>query len=455
VPEPATFRNSIRLILLVGFGGLLALMAFAGLSTMGVLRAIENDNNAIRQDFLARNRTLNEIRSSLYLSGTYLRDYLLDPDIRQAESHRATLERTRAAMDQALAEYGRHLRPDEAQPFHGLEHDLDEYWRTLSPVLSWTPAERLARGDLFLRSEVYPRRASMIAVADQIASVNERQLNAGDRRVSELFHQFRQRVSLTLLVTIGLGLLLAAVSISYILRLEREARNRFAEIERARTELRELSGRLVETQEQERRALSRELHDEVGQTLSAVVVEISNFSAALPPPVSPALRAHVDGMKKLVEGTMGVVRNMALLLRPSMLDDIGLVPALRWQAREVSRRSGMRVDIVTETIPDNLPDEHKTCVYRVVQEALHNCARHSQAHVCRITLGYQNGDLLLGVQDDGTGFDRTEERGMGLLGMQERVERLGGRFEVNSAAGKGTLLTVSLPLARPAIEMSC
>jgi signal transduction histidine kinase len=158
-------------------------------------------------------------------------------------------------------------------------------------------------------------------------------------------------------------------------------------------------------------------------------------------------------MKKLVEGTMGVVRNMALLLRPSMLDDIGLVPALRWQAREVSRRSGIRVDIVTETIPDNLPDEHKTCVYRVVQEALHNCARHSQAHVCRITLRHENDDLLLGVQDDGTGFDRAAERGMGLLGIQERVERLGGRFEVNSAPGKGTLLTVSVPLAMPAVEM--
>src|SRR5689334_1514765 len=131
------------------------------------------------------------------------------------------------------------------------------------------------------------------------------------------------------------GVVLAAVSISHTLRLEREARARYVEIEHARHELRELSARLVETQELERRAISRELHDEVGQTLSAIVVELSNFSAALPEGVNASLRGHVDTVRKLVETTMGVVRNMALLLRPSMLDDIGLVPALRWQAREV------------------------------------------------------------------------------------------------------------------------
>ena len=445
VSRPEPVRSPIRLVLLAGFGGLLVLMVFAGLGTMEVLREIETDNEAIRQEFLDRNRTLNEIRSALYLSGTYLRDYLLDPDVGQAEAHRAALEKTRATMDAALQTYREHLRQDEAPPFHGLEHDLDEYWKVLSPVLAWTPEERRARGDSFLRADVYPRRLSMLAVADQIANVNERQLNAGDRRVSELFHQFRRRVAVTLILTIGVGLVLATVSITYTLRLERDAQARFAEIEHARLELRELSGRLVETQETERRAISRELHDEVGQTLSAMVVELSNISAALPA-ANAVLRTHVDTMKRLLENSMGVVRNMALLLRPSMLDDIGLVPALRWQAREVSRRSGLRVDVATEHIPDSLPDEHKTCIYRVVQEALYNCTRHAGARVCRITLRYENGELLLAVQDDGKGFDRAEERGLGLLGMQERAERLGGRFEVSSLPGQGTLLTVSLPL---------
>ena len=445
----------MRVVLLAGFGGLLALLVFAGLDTLEVLREIENNDNAIRQEFLERNRLLNEIRSSLYLSGTYLRDYLLDPDVGQAASHKGALERTHAAMDASLAAYGRRLLGNETAPFEGLQRDLVEYWRALSPVLTWTPAERRTRGEMFLRTEVYPRRASMLAVADQIADVNERQLNAGVGRMSALFDAFRLRVRATVLITIALGLLLAGVTVSYTLRLEREAQARYTEIERARQELRELSARLVETQELERRAISRELHDEVGQTLSAMVVELSNFSAGLPPEAVPRLRGHVDTMRKLVENTMGVVRNMALLLRPSMLDDVGLVPALRWQAREVSRRSGMRVDIATGALPDELPDEHKTCIYRVVQEALHNCARHAEAHVCRVTLRHENGELLLAVQDDGRGFDRSEERGLGLLGIQERVKRLNGRFEVSSVPGKGTLLTVALPLAVLAGQAVC
>ena len=447
-------RSPIRLVLLAGFGGLLALLAFAGLDTLEVVREIEHDNNAIRQEFLDRNRILNDIRGSLYLSGTYLRDYLLDPDVGQAESHKSTLERTRAAMDTSLAAYAQRVPGTEKAPVEKLQHDLAEYWTALSPALTWTPDERRARGDSFLRAEVYPRRASMLAVADQIADVNERQLHEGDRRVATLFDAFRRRVRITVLATVAMGLVLAAVSMRHTLRLERDAHARFVEIEHARQELRELSARLVETQELERRAISRELHDEVGQTLSAIVVELSNFTAALPTSAGPALRGHVDTVRKLVENTMGVVRNMALLLRPSMLDDIGLVPALRWQGREVSRRTGIRVDIATGPLPDDLPDEHKTCIYRVVQEALHNCTRHADAHVCRITLRHENGELLLAVQDDGKGFERSDERGLGLLGIQERAERLNGRFEVNSVPGKGTLLTVALPLDVPVAAQS-
>ncbi|MGH9662951.1 MAG: histidine kinase, partial [Bryobacteraceae bacterium] len=330
-------RSRTRMILLAGFGGLLVLMAFAGLDSMQVLRQIETDNNDIRRDFLYRNRILAEIRSSLYLSGTYVRDYLLDPDTGQAEVHRQTLQHTRAEMDAALSAYSRLLRPEELGPFRGLMRDLSEYWTVLSPVLTWSAPERRAHGYPFLRDEVYPRRASMLSLEAQIAHVNEQQLNAGNRRVSELFSAFRWRLGLTLAITLATGLLLAAVSISNALRLEREAQARYVEIERARGELKDLSARLLEAQENERRSISRELHDEVGQTLSAVVVELSNLSASIAAGSHAELPGHVDTVKRLVEASMGAVRNMALLLRPSMLDDIGLLPALRWQAREVAR----------------------------------------------------------------------------------------------------------------------
>jgi len=134
-------------------------------------------------------------------------------------------------------------------------------------------------------------------------------------------------------------------------------------------------------------------------------------------------------------------------LRPSMLDDLGLVPALEWQAREVSKRSGIRVKVEAATVPEALPEEHKTCIYRVVQEALHNCVQHAGAQHVTITVEQQTAGLRLAIEDDGKGFAPQRERGMGLLGIQERVTHLGGAFTVDSAPGRGTALHVTLPLA--------
>jgi len=142
-----------------------------------------------------------------------------------------------------------------------------------------------------------------------------------------------------------------------------------------------------------------------------------------------------------------VVRNMSLLLRPSMLDDLGLVPALQWQAREVWKRSGVWVEVDAETVPEELPEEHRTCIYRIVQEALHNCVQHAEAHHVKITVKREKAGLRLAIEDDGKGFRPNREKGMGLLGMQERVTHLGGQFAIESAPASGTVLRVALPLA--------
>jgi signal transduction histidine kinase len=158
----------------------------------------------------------------------------------------------------------------------------------------------------------------------------------------------------------------------------------------------------------------------------------------------------VESIKKLAEASVQVIRNMTLLLRPSMLDDFGLVPALEWQAREVSKRGGIWVKVVAEGVSENLPEEHKTCVYRVVQEALHNIVQHAAARNAAITVRQEGGRLQLKIEDDGHGFQPRRQRGMGLLGMEERVTNLGGRFAVESQPGRGTVLRIELPSPEPA-----
>ena len=172
-----------------------------------------------------------------------------------------------------------------------------------------------------------------------------------------------------LAIGFGSGLLLVLGSMAYIVRLDRQTRVRYVELARSQRALRKLSARLVDAQETERRAISRELHDEVGQSLGALLVDIGRLSTTLSGG-HPEVKAQLDSLKSVAERTFQSVRNIALLLRPSMLDDLGLAAALEWQGREVSRRSEIEVTVESENVPEDLPDEHKIYIYRLVQEAL-------------------------------------------------------------------------------------
>jgi len=445
VPPAYKMVNS-RLVLMAGFGGLLLLMAFAGFDGIQALQQIQTSNDNIREEFLLRTRVLEKIRGDVYVSGTYVRDYLLERESGKAEGHRYSLCETRSDMDAAMQQYRALLNAEESRPFQVLTRELDAYWSVLEPVLHWTAAGRQRDGYTFLRDEVFPRRMSMLAIADQIGAINESQLNAGRLKVEETFRQSRRRLTIAIGLTIGLGLLLAAFSTRKILGLETETAERYQEISGARAELKALSARLVAAQENERRTISRELHDEVGQALTGVLVEMANLSTLIRGQDPDQVEAKADEIKKLIENSISVVRNMALLLRPSMLDDLGLVPALQWQAREVSKRSGIWVKVAAEQVPEDLPEEHKTCVYRIVQEGLHNIVQHAQARHVSVTVRQEPGRLLLAIQDDGKGFQPQQERGMGLVGIEERVSYLGGKFEVDSAPGRGAILNIMLPL---------
>jgi signal transduction histidine kinase len=444
-PDQVLFGS--RLALLIGFGGLLLIMALAGIDALRVLQQFRRSDEQIRQRYLSQNHVLNEIRSDVYVSGTYVRDYLLEPDPDRAAVYRTNLEDVRTHMESALEVYGRQATPAESQHYSALRAQLMNYWAILAPIVKWDPAERRRSGYAFLRDEVFPRRQNMLQIADQIASINEQQLTAGNDQVVSLLLRFQTRLLGTLVAALVIGIGMASFSTRKILKLEDQARLRYEEVAEARAQLTDLSARLVQAQETERRALSRELHDEVGQSLSAVLMELRNLSSGLKVRSEDQSLSHVETIKGLVENTVRVVRNMALLLRPSMLDDLGLIPALKWQARESAKRTSMDVTVATELDSDNLPDEYKTCIYRVVQEALHNCARHSQATTVRIRVEQRPDRLMLIIQDDGQGFDVRHMKGLGLLGVQERVARLGGKCSIHSKPGRGTILTVELPFA--------
>jgi signal transduction histidine kinase len=212
--------------------------------------------------------------------------------------------------------------------------------------------------------------------------------------------------------------------------------------------MRELSQRLVNAQEEERKHLSRELHDHVAQVLTGLRMELGRIER-LSPPVAPA----VSECKRLVDEMFLTVRSLALGLRPSMLDDLGLQAALEWHVRDFMSRYPLKVDLKMAGEFDRLPDSHRTCVYRVAQEALTNCVRHADAHHVTIDINTTDGGLVLSVRDDGVGLDPSYRgRGLGLIGIEERVKELGGTVAISRAGASGTVVAVTLPVPSPMPE---
>jgi signal transduction histidine kinase len=409
----------------------------AGVGTLVAFQRDRNTETQSRKAFLERLSALDQIRAQIYLSGTYVRDFLLSPDPETAKAqaaHLATLERQ---THDALDAYGRDLEPEEREPFLALRHEIDAYWEVLDATVGWSPQERDRLRFPFFFRELVPRRTAMLQIADRIASVNERGLTRSEVRSAASADSLRRSLMLTFAGTLIGGLMLALLTIGFTLRLERE-------LDLRRADLQELSTLLLRAQENERRALARELHDEVGQFLSAILMETEGAECA---DQAADIREHLDSIKTLAEKTVNQVRDLALLLRPSMLDDLGLTPALNWHARETSKRTGLNVMVSADDTINSLPDEHRTCIYRLVQEAVNNAVRHAKARTVEVAVRREDQMVNVTVQDDGAGFDTRFMRGLGLLGMEERVRRLGGRLKISSEAGRGTMVHAGLPVA--------
>ncbi|MGP8246384.1 MAG: ATP-binding protein [Bryobacteraceae bacterium] len=436
---------STRTALALGFGVLLILLALSGVNAVQALVKLQSNNEATVKEFLGRAQELEEIRSTVYLSGTYVRDYLLEPDPVRAEQSRLALLRSRQQIQSMLSGVGALPRLPDPALSASLRVQIQEYWHALEPVVDWSGDRRRKEGYAFLRDEILPRRSNTLAIADTIASLNRQQLVEQDRQLQDMFAGLRNRLVGALAGMLLFGVALAVATAVHILRLERRTLNHLAEVTEARQELKSLSAKLVDTQESERKNISRELHDAVGQSLSAVQFELHDLALALGPR-DGELRGRVDRIRALVEGSLAMVRNVALLLRPSMLDDLGLAAALQWQAHQVTRSTGIQIDVKADELPDDLPEQHKTCIFRLVQEALNNVCRHASANQAGIAVSAAGQRITVVVRDNGRGFSRRRNRGLGLLGIEERVTGLGGSVRIESEPGTGTTLEAWLPL---------
>jgi signal transduction histidine kinase len=395
--------------------------------------------------------TLRSLRSDLHLSGIYIRDYLLDTDREHApeyRNHLTALRRNHATNVRQL----RRLLPPAAKPrIDNLQARLDDYWEVFDPLFEWTVYEKIMRSGRFLRREVLPRREAVMAITGDIEQLNNTNLVTQRAEVSRRLEAFRRDVKRRLLRTLALGFLVALVAVLRLRAVERRSDRQREHAEQAEQEMRRLSQQLVAAQEEERKKLTRELHDHVGQMLTALRMEIGKADRARGSS-EPQLAQAIGEAKRLLDTTLRSVRDLVMGLRPSMLDDFGLQPALEWHVRDFRRRFNIPVDLTLRGDLDTLPDQVRTCVYRIVQEALTNCARHAQARRVEIAVHLEQNTLDLLVSDDGVGINPARARGVGLLGIEERVRELHGAFHVRSRQPQGTELHVTLPVTTPIEE---
>ena len=222
-----------------------------------------------------------------------------------------------------------------------------------------------------------------------------------------------------------------------------------AELEQSRAELRALAARLQTIREEERKRIAREIHDELGQALTGLKLDLAWLGSQRPKSTSGAYRAIDSSITDRIDETMQIVRRIASELRPSVLDQLGLEAAIEWLVQEAAKRTGIAVTLQAEEFP-RLPDAVRSHAFRIMQEALTNVTRHSRATQVTVSVRRAGDVLTLGVTDNGVGFSPDSLSGLdslGLVGMRERALACGGTLMVQGKPGEGTAIIVTIPLA--------
>jgi signal transduction histidine kinase len=444
-------RPPIRAALSVGFALICATWLFAGYYFSRRMAELQTRATAISERYMRGQELLTTVRSQVLVGSVYVRDALLDPDRANADEYRANLEEAYRTADQALMQYEPVVdTPAERDRIARLRADIGDFRTTVLNVLATDSSRWLIEARTLLRREIMPKREGVIRVTDEVQALNRNGFILQQNQLASLYRAAQQRLwesfGLAVLVSLGIALFAAA----YVGRLEdRIHRQRVKEAENTR-DLQRLSMKVITAQEEERRVIARELHDEVGQALTAIKVELAVAEREIRSVGGP--HDVLDDARAISESVLTTVRDLSHLLHPSVLDDLGLAAAVDWYLKGFGRRHGLQVDLVKDRMDERLQPEAEVTAYRIIQEALTNVVKHADANSCRVYLQRLANTLLVTVEDDGVGFDvqrsdhPDDPYGLGLIGIRERVSRLGGSLRLESSPGRGTRLTVELPV---------
>jgi signal transduction histidine kinase len=331
-----------------------------------------------------------------------------------------------------------------------LKKEMGDFWRSAGRVFALTSQGHIRQARNLIQNDLETQDATMTGTVASLLRLNDQTQIDAANRIRGVYGSFKRNN----LVLLAILLLLAVATGLYTLQANRKTFARLrhlAERLQAQSEqLRKLSWKLIDVQEATLRQVAHDLHDEFGQILTAIGILLSRAGQKATGS-SPGLLKDIQTVKNIVEDTLQNVRDQSQMFRPAILDDFGLAKTLEWFADQFSRQTGIHVRMDSDGEGISLPADDAIHVYRIVQEALSNVARHSQAMEARVSIRETPGELIVDVRDEGRGFMTNSEmnqaagEGFGLMGMRERAQRLNGVLTVRSAPGKGTVVEVRVP----------
>jgi signal transduction histidine kinase len=445
-------RLSIRAAVFLGFGLICGLWMFAWVQLSLRIGDAQRRAEAINTRYVKAQETLSNIRANVLMASVAFRDALLDPDPANMGRYRSQLERSYTTLDSLLRAYEPVSNSaEERQQFARLESEVVAYRRSMLDVLASDRNQWLIEARNVLSRRVTPRRDIIIAVSEGVQSLNRAGYVEQQSVIGGVYQSVQRDLWQVLGLGLAIGLAIAVLAIAYAGRLERRLRQQMSRDVELAHDLQELSAKLVTAQEQERRHIARELHDEIGQALTAIKVELAFAQRSIEGTQGPT--TVLQAARNITDGALHQVRDLSYLLHPAALDEFGLVSAVEEHIKTFSRRHGIAVELSHSSMGSRLAPETEAAAYRIIQEALNNVAKHANATDAKVYVARQPDALRIVVEDNGIGFDAAaprspDRRGLGLIGMRERASHLNGTVVIESARGRGTRIVVELPVRR-------
>jgi signal transduction histidine kinase len=446
---PALADARLKATTWIGLGLTVGVWLFAGAYFGRRIASLEIDASTFTSRYVRSQQLLTAARDRVLVSSVYVLDAMLATTPAVAAEGRDRISIALADADRNLADYVPILdSDDERARVTRLRQEIAEFQSTTAKVLAAEPSRNLHDARLVLRRQFLPRREAILAVAEELGLLDHMAFVEHQRDISNIYRQTQTRIWQVLGLALAASLGIALWTSHYASQLANRVREQHErDIDRQR-DLRRLSGRLIRVREQERRALARELHDEIGQLLTAIKVELAVAQRTIDEHGGP--RDVLDDARPIADRALQAVRDLSHMLHPSVLDDLGLPAAAEWFIKQFAARHDLQIDLRVTGGDVRLMPEVEAAAYRIVQEALTNVVKHAHARSAVVSL--EIGDRVrLTVEDDGAGFarstppDEAAHRGLGLVSMRERAAQFGGELHLESVPGRGTRVMADLP----------